>query len=280
MISRVAKIETTELLLYYMNRSSLSINAHELVTALRTPFVMGFVFAISVLLALPETSLSKEVPVLARLLLSLFSTALFLGLATAAVRIAALFAAEGGWDRLHLCVISTPSAIVVAILTQTAQLLLLGIPIERDVLLTQIVITLVFWELVFFILIYFYTPALIQQRRNSPPAPVAASPSLLIGGKPIAPSLLLRIQTNGRQLQLHFADQIGAATANLRDVLPILQPYGMLVHRRHWVSFAQLGPIHRQGRTLIMTTRAGAQVPISRDRRKDIEAMLQGPSAP
>lgn len=277
-----AKQDTTELPLIYMNGSRLSVSAHELVSVLRSRTVFGFVLILLILLALPESRLAAEVPLWARILLAVFSGAVFIEVLSAAITWVSFFATNRGWRALHIVRASIPTAMLVAILTETAQLLLLGLPIERPVLLAKILIAVVFWETVIFVLLWFYIPALARQAANTSgdDRDGPDGPTILLGGKRIAPVRLRRIETAGRLLHLHIDEDRVSVTAKMRDVQEILARYGLAVHRCHWVAFTELGPIRREGRTLMMTTRSGDPVPVSRERRKDVEALRNEVGAP
>ncbi len=269
-----AKSDTTELPLFYMSGSLLKVNAHEMVNALRTGPVLGVVLAISILLALPETSLTSGVPLWARMVLGILSCVFFIEMMSASVSWVSFYAARRGQTKLHVCRASTPTAVMVAILTETAQLLLLGIPIERSILLAKVLVAVLFWDTVVFILLWFYIPALAKRVGTAEAAPKPEVFTLTIGGKDIDPTRLRRIETDGRQLHLHLDDHVETVTAKMGDTQALIGTYGLAVHRCHWVAHDQLGPIHREGRTFIMTTRAGVAVPVSRERRKQVEDIL------
>lgn len=268
-----AKHHETELPLFYMSGSVLAVRSHELVTALRTRPVIGFLMVVSVLIALPETPVSVGVPLWARIALGIISCIIFIEMMSASVSWVTTYGLKQGWTKLHVCRAATPTAILVAILTDTAQLMLLGTPIERSILLAKIVIAILFWETVIFILLWFYIPGLARREEAVESSTIPEIPTIQIGGREIVPDQLRRIETDGRQLHLHILDKVETVTAKMRDTQTLLEPYGLVVHRCHWVALDQLGPVHREGRTLIMTTRAGDSVPVSRERRKDVEAL-------
>ena len=273
-----AKPDGIELRLIYMNGSVLPVGAHEMVSAIRSPVARIVLIVLSVVLALPETELARGVPIWARMILNALSCLAFIELLSAAVAWLAFLAREKGSDRVFLSRASVLTTLLVVLLSESIKLIVLGIPIERPVLLTNLLVSFLFWETVIFVMVWFYIPALAAeiaatgQMNDNGPKTVALGPTAF------DPAQLLRVETSGRHLILHFENEVQTVPVRMRDALNVLKPYGVAVHRCHWVAFGQLGPIRTEGRSLIMTSRSGSQIPVSRERRAAIEALLAGDS--
>ena len=83
----------------------------------------------------------------------------------------------------------------------------------------------------------------------------------------------MSIRTDDHFLIIQTPERTARILASLNDVHPRLSGFGTLVRRCHWVAFDQLGEIRRNGRSFQMQTRSGHQVPVARDRRKEIESI-------
>lgn len=55
-----------------------------------------------------------------------------------------------------------------------------------------------------------------------------------------------------------------------------LEEQGMQIHRSHWVAFTHIAQIERQGQNHTCITSTGLSLPVSRRRKRDIDAALHG----
>jgi hypothetical protein len=280
-----AKPGPGELSLFFMNGSEFPLGGHELVHVLRSRRVILFLSVMAVLLAMPSGgTLFADVPMWARVLLNLASVIIFAALFPALYRDAAQTAFWVERGGIPHWLLSLPAAALTALVTEALAIVLLGAStLSRTMLLTKMAFSMMFWELVIVVLARYYAPAMI----SAPPGPQIGSGEahprpepLAFGTRRIEAAQLVRIETDGRVLRLHLPDRIETATVRLRDVIDSLGPHGLLVHRCHWVSHAELGPVFRHGRSFRMITRSGDTVPVARERRKAVLDALAGGTRP
>lgn len=275
----VANQTPGELPLLYINGSVIPLTCHELVDVLAYRTTVGMLLAIAVLLALPSGGiLLGYAPLWARIVLNVTLAGAFLGLFPALLFDAIRRAERAGRRRVSLLLASVPAATLAILATDAIAIILLDGGISRWALLIKIGFGVVCFEMVLFVVIWFYAPVITAQHQKER-AMEAEPTTVAIGQVRIAPQELLRIETDGRHLHLHMDGYSKTVTARLRNVAEDLAPYGLLVHRCHWVAYGQVGPVKVRGRSYEMTTLNGDRLPVARDRRKAIAAVQDGRAA-
>lgn len=266
------KAGTGELPVIYMNGSVVPLAGHELVAALRNRYAVAMLVATVVLLSIPSGGgLLGDGPLWARVLINVAAVCAFLAVFPALLLDAHHRARLQGRKRVYLATVSVPSAMLATLSAEAFGVFLTDGSISRWGLVTKLGFGLIFWEAVVFLGIWFYGPV-IGQPRPDQAEDGQDEAQLSIGSVQIDPRKLTRIETEGRRLHLHVEGSVQTVTARLKDVCVPLEPYGLLVHRCHWVAFDQLGPVSVSGRSYVMVTPRGDRVPVSRDRRDAVRA--------
>lgn len=270
---------TGEMPVLYINGSIIPLTCHELVDVLAYRTTVGMLMAIALLLALPSGGiLLGDAPLWARIVLNVTLAGAFLGLFPALLFDAIRRAESAGRRRVPLLVASVPAAALSILATEAIAIILLDGSISRWALLAKIGFGIACFEMVLFVVIWFYAPVITAQHQKER-AMEAEPTTVTIGPVRVDPKELLRIETDGRHLHLHLDGHSKTVTARLRNVADDLAPYGLLVHRCHWVAYRQVGPVKVRGRSYEMTTLNGDRLPVARDRRKAIAAVQDGRAA-
>ena len=275
-----------ELRLIFADGMSAPFAVRDLVATIRNPNVLGLTCVFALLLALPGGgAFSEEVPLIARLVLNLFSVALFAVLFPALLQDAHDFARKRGYRFVPEPAITIPTAIITTLAVEAMTVFVVG---QSDLTRWDLALKLgfgaMFWELHITMMLRFMGPTMLAQDRARQPAPpvakVAPVSEVRIGNRVIDPGHLRRIQTDDHFLILPLSDDRVRVLASLNEVEGGLSALGMKVHRCHWVSWAELGEIRTSGRSHIMRTRSGEDVPVARERRKAVrDAAEQAVSA-
>lgn len=268
-----------ELALCFVNGSPCPLTIRELVDRIHNKVAVTTLVLLALLLALIQgEQVLGQIPIWVRLVLNTFSVLVFLVIFPAFLSEAEKFAQHRGWRRVYEPLVTVPTAILVTLASEALAVFLVGdrLLVQRD-LAVKLLSGAVFWGVVVNILMIYVMPVIAP-----PPGAIGAggdrgqvSPNLRIGSRVVDASTVLRIASDDHFLILHTATGQSRVLCRLRDAQAALQPYGMVVHRSHWVAFSQLGPISRSGRSLIMQTRAGDMVPVARDRRAAVEARMK-----
>jgi hypothetical protein len=268
-----------QMVLCFVNGSPSELSIRELVDRIRHRPVVVTLMILALLLATGAGDQALgDTPIWARLLLNVFSVAVFLVIFPAFLSEAEKFAALRGWRKVHEPLVTIPTAILVTLASEALAAFLVGdrVLVQRD-LAVKLAIGIVFWELVVNILMLYVMPVI---------QPVAASGTdaaemgladghVRIGSRLVDPRKVLRASSSDHFLLLYTEAGVIRVLSRFRDAETALEPHGMAVHRSHWVAFSQFGPVRREGRGLIMQTRSGDAVPVARDRRAAVDAALR-----
>lgn len=271
-----AEVSAGELRLIFADGSSVPFAVRELVATIRHRKVLALTCLFALLLALPGgAAFSEEVPLWARLVLNLFSVALFTVLYPALLQEAFRAATKRGMRVVYEPCITVFSALITTLAVEALTVFLMGQSVlTRWDLALKLGFGAVFWELHITMMLLFMGPALKEQEaaRAKVAEPVPQQPlQVRIGNMQFDPASLLRIETDDHFLIIHTSGATARVLAPMSEVQKRLEPYGLLAHRCHWVAFAELGDIRRQGRSFIMRTASGHEVPVARDRRKAVD---------
>ena len=267
-----AKPDTGKLTVIYMNGSIVPLAGHELVAALRNRYAVVMLVATVVLLSLPSgDGLLGDGTLWVRVMVNVAAVCAFLALFPALLFDAHHRARQKGRHRLHLITVSVPSAILATLSAEAFGVFLTDGSVSRWALLTKLGFGVCFWEAVVFLGIWFYGPV-IGRQDPAPPQGTEETAELTVGAFRFDPRKLNRIETEGRHLHLHLQGSVETVTARLKDVSALLEPYGLLVHRCHWVAHHNLGPVTVNGRSYEMVTPRGDRIPVSRARRDAVRA--------
>lgn len=262
-----------------MNGSQFPVTGHELVSVLRHPSVVAFLCVLAIVLALPSGgAMLGDLPLWSRLVLNLASVLIFIALFPAFYFDAAQRAVREGRDGVQHLYLIVPAAFLTSLATEALAIIITGeSALSRTMLLTKSAAYIVFWELLIFLIARYFAPALVSNAlvklaRHEEPKDNSAS--LAFGMLRIGAGELRRIETDGRSLRLYLDERFEKVNLRLRDLLAQLAPYGILVHRCHWVSYAQLGPLEQVGRSYRMKTKSGEFLPVARERRQAVMLAL------
>lgn len=271
-----AKTATGELPVIYMNGSVVPLAGHELVAALRNRYAVFMLMATVVLLSVPSGGgLLGEGALWVRVMVNIAAVCAFLALFPALLFDAQHRARRNARPRVHLITVSMPAALLATLSAEAFGIFLTDGSISRWGMLTKLGFGLIFWEAVVLLGIWFYGPVISQVGADH--ATQSGTEAMLsIGPIRVDPGSLRRIETDGRYLHLHLESSVETVTARLKDVSATLEPYGLLVHRCHWVAYGQVGPVAVKGRSYEMVTRCGDRIPVSRDRRDAARAAQGG----
>lgn len=275
MRAEIAKESGGELRLVFADGSSVPFAIRELVATIRHRKVLALTCLFAVLLALPGGgAYSEAVPLWARLALNLFSVGLFAILFPALLQEAETWAHRRRVRRVYEPAITLPTAIITTLAVEALAVFVVGSSdLTRWDLALKLGFGAVFWELHITMMLMFMGPSLREEDRPEAISAVQAGSrpgSIRIGTALFDPSDLLRIETDDHFLILHRREGQARVLARLAEVQGRLAAHGVQVHRCHWVSFAELGEVTRQGRSFQMQTRSGPLVPVARDRRKAV----------
>lgn len=266
---------SAEMRLIYMNRSIIPLTCHELVAAMRHRTTVTMLVAMAVLLALPSVGVLQDLPLWMRINHNFLLGATFLWLFPALLLDAIERRRRAGKARVYLLTVSVPAALLTILLVEAIDMILMGTTFSHWSLLTRLGVGVVCFEVMLLLVIWFFAPILVAEHRKEQQAQ-DTEPRITIGTLQVVPSALRRIETDGRHLHLHLDGSVETVTAALCDVIDELSPYGLLVHRCHWVAFDQIGTIKVKGRSYEMITRQGDRVQVARDRRKAIASAQDG----
>lgn len=106
------------------------------------------------------------------------------------------------------------------------------------------------------------------------PAPVAL---LQVNDRSIPVGTLLSLKSVEHYVEIATTDQTFIERAPLRDLVAQLEAAnGIQCHRSHWVSRGAVRGVTRRGGNVLLELVDGAEVPVSRGRRQEVEAWLDG----
>jgi hypothetical protein len=268
----------SELRLKFADGSSVPFAVRELIATIRNRKVLALTCLLATLLAIPGGgAFSDAVPLWARIALNLFAVALFAVLFPALLQEADFWARKRKLRTVYEPFVTVPTALVTTLAIEALTVFVVG---SSDLTRWDLAIKLgfgaVFWELHITLMLLFMGPTLKEQDQAKRAASSAIEPrdaQVRIGNTLFDPTEILSIRTDDHFLIIQTPERTARILASLNDVHPRLSGFGTLVHRCHWVAFDQLGEIRRNGRSFQMQTRSGHQVPVARDRRKEIESI-------
>lgn len=268
-----------ELRIIYADGSSAPFALRELVATIRHRNVLALTCVFASLLALPGGgAFSADVPLVARILLNLFSVGLFAVLFPALLKEAHDWARNRNVRFVPEPAITVPTAIVATLSVEALAIFVVGqSDLSRWDLALKLGFGVAFWELHVTMMLRFMGPTMrardVARQVLPPSAPVAPS-ELRIGSVTVEASGLRRIETDDHFLILHTAEGPRRVFASLNDIEGQLALLGVRVHRCHWVAYAELGAVRPHGRSHLMRTTSGQDVPVARERRKVVGAIL------
>lgn len=269
-----------ELRLIFADGYSMPFALRELVAIVRHQKVIALTCVFAVLLALPGGgAFSAEVPLLARILLNLFSVGLFAILFPALLQEAHVWACDRRLRFVPEPVITIPTALITTLAVEALAIFIVGqTDLTRWDLALKLGFGAVFWELHITMMLRFVGPAMRAHSTVSEQArgQVEVVPTeLRIGNAVFEPTSLRRIETDDHFLIIHHANGCARVLASLNDVEGALAPFGLRVHRRHWVASHDLGCLRLNGRSYLMRTRSGEDIPVARERKKTVAAAVK-----
>ncbi|WP_238368081.1 LytTR family DNA-binding domain-containing protein [Mesobacterium pallidum] len=107
-----------------------------------------------------------------------------------------------------------------------------------------------------------------------PPAPRPA-PLLRVNDLTIPVGSLLSLRSVEHYVEIATTDQTFIERAPLRDLVAQLEAAnGIQCHRSHWVSREAVRGLSRRGGNVVLELVGGAEIPVSRGRRQEVEAWL------
>lgn len=264
--------------LCFVNGSPCPLTIRELVDRIRYRAVAVTLMILALLLAVGAGDQALgQIPIWARVMLNVFSVAVFLVVFPAFLSEAERFATLRSWRRIYEPLVTIPTAILVTLATEALAVFLVGdrVLTQRD-LAIKLALGVAFWGVVVNILMLYVMPVIAPADRAAVER-AGEQPSgtqVRIGSRLVEAASVLRAESDDHFMVLHTEAGVIRVLGRFRDAETALEPHGMAVHRSHWVAFSQFGPVSRQGRSLIMRTRAGDAVPVARDRRAAVEAVL------
>jgi DNA-binding LytR/AlgR family response regulator len=89
------------------------------------------------------------------------------------------------------------------------------------------------------------------------------------------PDCIRHIEVDDHYLVITAGSEAIRVIGRLSEAAAQLDGRGMTVHRSHWLAFEEFGAISRHGRAFRMTTKSGGQVPISRERWRDVKRIAE-----
>ena len=116
----------------------------------------------------------------------------------------------------------------------------------------------------------------VSRRSERDAAPEAAAPvSLLQDLTPPLAGVLLWAEAQEHYVRLTTTTETRMVLHRFVDVLRTIPAgEGMRVHRSHWVAFAAISEVVKEGPNLRLKLQTGDMAPVSRSYRKAVEAML------
>ena len=267
-----------EMTLCFVNGSPCPLTIRELVDRIRYKAVVATLMILALLLAVGAGDQSLgQLPVWARLTLNVFSVMVFLVVFPAFLSEAAKFAALRAWRRTYEPLVTIPTAILVTLATEALAVFLVGdrVLAQRD-LAIKLAIGVAFWEVVVNILMLYVMPVIVPAKTTAPEDEERVDPGaqVRIGSRLVDATSVLRAESDDHFMVIHTEAGAIRVLCRFRDAETALEPHGMAVHRSHWVAYSEFGPVSRQGRSFVMRTRAGDAVPVARDRRSAVAAVL------
>lgn len=275
-----------ELRIVFLNGSSAQFVTHELVDLLfrpRTLWVMGFFsIALSVISLNP---LRSGLPYWAMAFLTLMDFILFTVVFTGILLLAETVARLYGWRRVFEPPLTIAATSLVSLASYGLSALIVGqSALERQAILLDLLTRVLLSEGLVTLYFLFVAPvvSIVAAAERTPEAPEEVSqPMLKLGRVSINPATIGRIDSEGHYLTIHHTGGQDRVLGTLGDTAARLEPFGMIVHRSHWVAFGQIGRLWRDGRTLRLDTESFGTVSVSRERVADVRARLaQGSAAP
>lgn len=272
-----------ELALCFVNGSPCPLTVRELVDRIRHKTLVATLMILALLLALGAgNQVLGQIPIWARIMLNIFSVAIFLVVFPAFLAEAEKFAALRAWRRVYEPFVTIPTAILVILATEALAVFLVGDRVlsQRD-LAIKLAVGVVFWEAVVNILMLYVMPVIVPAEDTGPQDAKSrkSGAQVRIGSRLVDPATVLRAESDDHFMVLHTRTGTIRVLCRFSDAEAALAPHGMAVHRSHWVAFAEFGPVARNGRSLIMRTRAGDAVPVARGRRAAVDEALAERSA-
>lgn len=266
-----------ELRLIFADGMSAPFAVRELVATIRNPNVLGLTCVFALLLALPGGgAFSEEVPLVARLVLNLFSVALFAVLFPALLQEAHDLAVKRGYRLVPEPAITIPTAIITTLAVEAMTVFVVGhSDLTRWDLALKLGFGAMFWELHITMMLRFMGPTLRAREKakeSARPETETRPAEVRLGNAVFDPAQLLRIETDDHFLIIHHDGGTSRVLASLNDGEERLSRFGIRVHRCHWVASGELGDVQVKGRSYLMRTRSGHEVPVSRDRRSAVKA--------
>lgn len=272
----------TELRLCFANGSVFPFSSRELVACIRSRGVVAGLAFMSLVLAVGSgDQVLGHVPFWARLMLNAFAVAVFLIVFPAILSEVEAFARRRGWQRVPEPMATLPAALLITLASEALAVFLVGeLVLTQRELTIRVIIGLVYWETVVNILMLYYAPTInhLALEAGDPPTGPARPLQVRLGGLDIDPSEVLHVESDDHFLILHTKTGRHRVGARFRDAETALSEHGIAVHRSHWLALRELGPVRRAGRSYLMRTASGQDVPVARDRRKAVAAALAGVS--
>lgn len=110
-------------------------------------------------------------------------------------------------------------------------------------------------------------------------APLLKAPpsngTVVIGGTRIVLQAILHICAQGNYVHIHTAEASHFVAGTMKEVVAqIPANVGLQVHRSHWVAYAAMQSIIRDGRKLKVSLADGAQVPVSRNNSGNVRKLF------
>lgn len=261
-----------ELLLKFVDGSEAQFVTRELVDTIRHRAVLGMTCVFAILLALPSGGMySAEVPLWARVALNLVSVALFTVQFPALLRETYSWAKRRGMRVVYEPLITTSAAIMVTLNVEALAVVIVGFSnLTRWDLLMKLVIGILFWEIHMSMILLFIGPALRASEAARSSKDQKRPLTVRIGNINFVPDDLLHIETEDHFLIVQTTGGQNRVLASMTEAQQALEPYGIQVHRRHWVAFRELGEIQQNGRSYVMQTASGHRVAVARERRRAV----------
>lgn len=268
-----------ELRLVFADGSKRPFVVREMVNALRHKQVITIACVLAVVLAIPQNgSFSDDVPLVARVVLNLCSVALFTLIFPALLWEVASWSQRNKFQFVFEPLITLTAAIITTLAIETLATVLVGHSQKTRLdILTKLAFGCLFWGLHVMTILRFVLPAMIEAPQNVPQNRQAVpplEPQVQIGRQMFNPKQIDRIAADDHFLTIEGAFGTRRIHAAMGEAADLLQDYGMLVHRGHWVALRELGPIQVVGRGLRMQTKSGASLPVARSRRDQVKAAL------
>lgn len=152
------------------------------------------------------------------------------------------------------------------------------VTLTRGDILFQIMLNYVFWQGLVLLFFQFILPAHRKWnavRAEQEVAPRSKGPQFRVGRLVLDTDCIRHIEVDDHYLVITAGSEAIRVIGRLSEAAAQLDGRGMTVHRSHWLAFEEFGAISRHGRAFRMTTKSGGQVPISRERWRDVKRIAE-----